>query len=354
MANYQWVDLLGEFQSIDGGRVYKGREYEDPIKSALSNEQGEWQSQPTQLPSSQAIKKVWIGQSLCDQRFKDGTIKVEIEFEDFDLRCMADVILQYDPNTQDMLTLSLGGDVPEAPGVNLYALRLFATQQLATEQNIGTTGGALPKKWKTLRHGGERQNLKAGRRYPIEVSVRGLAIRVQLNDVEIVRHTLPFALPGLQVGLFCAGPKNIYFRDFQVDVERPQAFIVMQFDTPEYEALFNEVIKPICEKEGLRVYRADFAKQPGLIISDIAKQITESQVIIAEVTPINGNVYYEVGYADALKKPVVLIANRAVGQLPFDVRPYRTIFYENSIGGKRTVEETLGEYLKNILTPQSF
>lgn len=267
---------------------------------------------------------------------------------------MADVVLQYDPNTQDMLTLSLGGDIPEAPGITLYALRLFSSAQLATEPNIGTTGGAPTRRWTTFRHGGERQNLKAGRRYQIEVSIRGLAIRLLLNGVEIVRHTLPFALPGLQVGIFCAGPKNIYFRDFQVDAEEPQAFIVMQFDTPEYEALFNEVIKPVYEKEGFRVYRADFAKRPGLIISDITKQITESRVIIAEVTPINGNVYYEVGYADALRKPVVLIANRNVGQLPFDVRPYRTIFYENSIGGKRAVEETLREYLKNILTPQSF
>jgi nucleoside 2-deoxyribosyltransferase len=128
----------------------------------------------------------------------------------------------------------------------------------------------------------------------------------------------------------------------------------MQFNTPEYEALFTEIITPVCEKEGFSVYRADFTKRPGLIISDITKHLTESQVIIGEVTPLNGNVYYEVGYADALKKPVVLIADKTVGQLPFDIRPYRTIFYENSIGGKRTVEETLSQYLKNILTPQSF
>jgi hypothetical protein len=267
---------------------------------------------------------------------------------------MADVVLQYDPNTQDMLTLSLGGDIPEAPGITLYALRLFSSAQLATEPNIGTTGGAPTRRWTTFRHGGERQNLKAGRRYEIEVSIRGLAIRVLLNGVEIVRHTLPFALPGLQVGIFCAGPRRIYFRNFTIHAEKPQAFIVMQFNTPEYESLFNEVITPACEKEGFRVYRADFTKSPGLGVSDIAKHLTESQVIIAEVTPLNGNVYYEVGYADALKKPVVLIADKTVGQLPFDIRPYRTIFYENSIAGKRTVEETLGEYLKNILTPQSF
>jgi hypothetical protein len=231
---------------------------------------------------------------------------------------------------------------------------LFASQQVATDPNVGATGGPPARKWKSLQRGGERQNLKAGRRYEIALSVRGSAIRVLLDDVEIIQHTLPFELPGLQAGIFCAGPKRIYFRNFTIHTEKPQAFIVMQFNTPEYEALFNEVITPACEKEGFSVYRADFTKRPGLVIADIAKHLTESQVIVAEVTPLNGNVYYEVGYADALKKPVVLIADKAVGQLPFDIRPYRTIFYENSIAGKRVVEEALGEYLKNILTPQSF
>lgn len=128
----------------------------------------------------------------------------------------------------------------------------------------------------------------------------------------------------------------------------------MQFNTIEYDSLFNDVIAPACEDQGFRVYLADFTKEPGLIMSDIIKRLTDSAAVIAEVTPVSGNVYYEVGYADALKKPVILLANKSVGQLPFDVRPYRTIFYENSIGGKRVVEQNLAEYLKNILTPQSF
>ena len=83
--------------------------------------------------------------------------------------------------------------------------------------------------------------------------------------------------------------------------------------------------------------------------ADITKQIAQSRVIIAEITPINANVYYEVGFADALGKPLILIADRKVTELPFDIRPYRTIFYENSIGGKNRVEETLRKYLTAIM-----
>ena len=72
-------------------------------------------------------------------------------------------------------------------------------------------------------------------------------------------------------------------------------------------------------------------------------------MVIADITPNNPNVYYEVGYADALNKPLILIADRKEGLKPFDVRAYRTIFYENSIGGKNRIESDLKAYLKTIM-----
>ena len=124
----------------------------------------------------------------------------------------------------------------------------------------------------------------------------------------------------------------------------------MEFHTAEYEALFKEVIEPICRTEGLEAYRADFTYLPGPIVDDIKKQIRESRVVIAEITPHNPNVYYEVGYADALNKPTILISNRKDGLKPFDVRSYRTLFYDDSIGGKRQVEDDLRAYLQAIMT----
>jgi len=123
----------------------------------------------------------------------------------------------------------------------------------------------------------------------------------------------------------------------------------MQFNTPDYEDLYADVIEPVCDKMGLKAFKATETYAPGLVIADITKQIQESRVIIAEITPINANVYYEAGYSVALKKPLILIADREIKELPFDIRPYRTIFYENSIGGKKKVEETLTKYLAMIM-----
>ncbi len=56
------------------------------------------------------------------------------------------------------------------------------------------------------------------------------------------------------------------------------------------------------------------------------------------------------GYAHALKKPTILVADRdKLAKLPFDVSPFRTLFYQNSIGGKKKVEEGLRKYLEAIV-----
>ena len=64
----------------------------------------------------------------------------------------------------------------------------------------------------------------------------------------------------------------------------------------------------------------------------------ESEFVIAEITPVNANVYYELGFAHAINKPTILLADRAIDKLPFDVSPFRVLFYENTIGGKRLFE----------------
>ena len=265
---------------------------------------------------------------------------------------MAEIVLQYDPVSEEMLNVGIGAFSEKDKRYQLFAFRQWTTIE---EPEGNQPASSTPKKgWRVFRTGGAKSILKPNRPYNIEVIVQGSSVSLSVDGVEVGRQILPFQLAGRQTGIFCGGPTDIHFRNFTVESVRPQAFVVMQFNTPEYEALFSDVIQPVCDELGLQAYRADQTYLPGLVIADITKQITESRVIIAEITPVNGNVYYEVGYADALAKPVILIADKSVGLLPFDVRPYRTIFYENSIGGKTKVETLLKKYLANIMTQQSF
>jgi len=121
----------------------------------------------------------------------------------------------------------------------------------------------------------------------------------------------------------------------------------MQFSEP-YQQLYQEVIRPVAESFHLAAQHVGEVFGPGIILQDIVQGIVESEVIIAEITPANQNVFYELGYAHALGKPTILLAERGK-QLPFDVSGYRVLIYDNTIAGKRQVEEGLKKHLTAIL-----
>jgi hypothetical protein len=72
-----------------------------------------------------------------------------------------------------------------------------------------------------------------------------------------------------------------------------------------------------------------------------------ADIVIAEITPLNANVFYELGDAHALKKTTILLA-RGDAALPFDIQSFRVVFYNDSIGGKVEVERNLRKHLDAI------
>ncbi len=122
----------------------------------------------------------------------------------------------------------------------------------------------------------------------------------------------------------------------------------MQFSAP-YNELFTQVIKPICREFGIEVEREDEAYGPGVIMQDIIRTMIESSMIVAEITPANPNVYYDVGYAHALSKPTVSIAEAGM-KLPFDLSGFRTLFYQNTMDGNAKFEEGLRKHLDAVLS----
>jgi hypothetical protein len=116
-----------------------------------------------------------------------------------------------------------------------------------------------------------------------------------------------------------------------------------------YDEVYDDVVKEVCESYEIRVLRADEVSGPGLIIGDIMSEIFISQLIIADITPSNPNVYFEVGYALAFGKPMIFLAQKGTS-LPFDVAGFRVLFYEDTIGGKKKLEERMRKHLDAILT----
>ena len=121
----------------------------------------------------------------------------------------------------------------------------------------------------------------------------------------------------------------------------------MSFDKSHRE-LYDECLKPVIEKSGFAVDRGDELLSSGAVLSQIEDAINHSDVVLAELSESNMNVYFEVGYARALHKPLVLVAKRGV-QLPFDVGGLRVLYYDDSVSGYRHLRDGLEKFLRTSI-----
>lgn len=130
-----------------------------------------------------------------------------------------------------------------------------------------------------------------------------------------------------------------------------KVFVIMPFQ-PRYEEIYRDVIKINCDQLFLTAETADQIMEPGPIPSQIFQSIRDSLFIIADVSDANENVFYELGYAHALEKKIIVLAsnNRRPGLLPFDIRVIRTIFYnESSSDWKNELSKQLGYNMRGLV-----
>lgn len=107
-----------------------------------------------------------------------------------------------------------------------------------------------------------------------------------------------------------------------------RAFIIMPFD-PEFDAVYSDLIVAPLSAAGFAVKRADDVEARQNVLVDVVRGIAEADLIIADLTSLNPNVFYELGLAHAMGVPTVLIAQRdSADDIPFDLRQYRTEFYD--------------------------
>jgi hypothetical protein len=108
--------------------------------------------------------------------------------------------------------------------------------------------------------------------------------------------------------------------------EKPICFIMAPFGGWN-DRYFEDVYCPAVEAAGLQPKRADDLYRPSAIVHDIWAFIKKSKVMLADVTGKNPNVFYELGLAHAIGKPVVLVT-RSIDDVPFDLRALRVIEYD--------------------------
>jgi hypothetical protein len=128
-----------------------------------------------------------------------------------------------------------------------------------------------------------------------------------------------------------------------------QCFIIMPFGVESLDIVYEDFVKPVLENDcHLICERGDDVFGSNIIMDDIENSIRASDLIVADLTGKNPNVFYEVGISHTLKKPVLLLA-QAIDDVPFDLRHRRVLLYEYTPHGCKKLEKNLSENIREIV-----
>lgn len=272
----------------------------------------------------QDVKTVPFPYGICvsNARLSEGEVNLDVELSE---GTSGRVLMGYRSPSERYLTVGLGGYG------YAYVLSEF-------EPSYG---------WRATAVLGSDQNLKPRKQYEVGVQIAGQRVSLSVNSIRVMQYVLEQPLTTGQVGLFAWGDGQVKFGHARISQVPAKVFVVMQLSEP-YKQLYAEVIQPAAREFELDAYHAGEIFGPGVILHDIVQGIIEAKIVVAEITPANPNVFYELGFSHALGKPTILLAERGK-ELPFDVSAYRCLFYENTIAGKKQVEEGLRKHLRAIM-----
>src|SRR5260370_18954598 len=114
---------------------------------------------------------------------------------------------------------------------------------------------------------------------------------------------------------------------------KPFVFVLMPFDKT-FSDIYRFGIKGAAEDIGAYAERLDDQMFTDGILERIFNEINRADVIVADMTGSNANVFYEVGYAHALGKIVLLLTQEAE-DIPFDLKHRQHVVYGESIDNLR-------------------
>lgn len=98
----------------------------------------------------------------------------------------------------------------------------------------------------------------------------------------------------------------------------------------KFDDIYEFGIKAACVDAGAYAERVDEQIFHSSILDRIYNQISKANLIVADMTDQNPNVFYECGYAHALGKRVILLTQK-LDDIPFDLKHYPHIVYSGRI-----------------------
>lgn len=125
-------------------------------------------------------------------------------------------------------------------------------------------------------------------------------------------------------------------------------FVIQPYDGGDFDNRYDDIIKPALESCGMEAYRVDRDPYVEIAVSVIEERIRDAVLVIAEISMDNPNVWFELGYAMALEKPVIMLCDNTYrnGRLPFDISHRNVLVYRS--GSMRDFNDCLEKLKERI------
>jgi hypothetical protein len=127
-------------------------------------------------------------------------------------------------------------------------------------------------------------------------------------------------------------------------------FVLMPFGNKrDLQTIYHDHVKPVIERCGLRCERADDIYDVTGVMQSVWEGINKARLVIADLTERNANVFYELGIAHTLGKPVIMLS-QSIDFVPFDLRHLRCIVYTYTPPGAKKLEQALERTIKTVVS----
>ena len=107
-------------------------------------------------------------------------------------------------------------------------------------------------------------------------------------------------------------------------------FVIMPFgmkDGIDFNKVYDDYIKPALEQQGYEVFRADKALEAGEIREEMFQELLLADLVVADLSIDNPNVWYELGVRHALRSRGIVLIQSQRDKQPFDVYTDRKLRY---------------------------
>jgi tetratricopeptide (TPR) repeat protein len=146
---------------------------------------------------------------------------------------------------------------------------------------------------------------------------------------------------------------------------RPRAFIVMPYDLKkvpaadgaqgkelevDFNRVYNELIKPAVEQAGCKPFRADEEPASGDIRIDMFFELVTADVVVADVSILSTNVFYELGVRHGVSPRGAILLHAGWTRPPFDNAPDRMFKYDGHLFVKSASKRGSAKALKREQT----